>query len=328
MTPVSSMFYKSFLWALTAFNSICAFLYLLDTVSIMRQPRQCRRPCAFGSHTGLGVTPFLLPFFSAYFGCVPIHWKSFILCIGFWLFNVICAILQKKLTSFDTWREYLEDIVNSFFHFFIGIRDFLLWLETVPKRLGKKGFPLFIGLCATWIFFTCLYGAYKIFNLRFILILTIPFVLLTWFYSACVALHSCARLLAFWLVHGFFFAITIVAIEETISKSSAQSVTAYCLFVLAFSSLWIMEAGAADDDVAKMAALIINTVTTILLIVINVLSGWGLSELSQFPKLVKLLGRLQYYSVVILLPLVVAGYLSALLKEVQIYWKNHTPHES
>lgn len=98
-------------------------------------------------------------------------------------------------------------------------------------------------------------------------------------------------------------------------------------FLILYAILWLLLAGAADAEPAKMACSIINTLTTLLLILVNVLAVWGkgsdIPGLNLFPW-----EKLQNYSVVLLLPLVVNGYLAALLKELQDYWSRKQEKET
>lgn len=56
----------------------------------------------------------------------------------------------------------------------------------------------------------------------------------------------------------------------------------------------------------------------VLLIVFNVLAIWG--ERNFPAAALPVWDAMQHYSTVILLPLVVGGYLAALLKQMQEYW--------
>jgi hypothetical protein len=133
------------------------------------------------------------------------------------------------------------------------------------------------------------------------------------------AMHSCKSLLLFWFLHCLLFSCGVFASIHLTSGERLHVIAAYFLFMILYASLWLFAAGVADDDVVKMAASIVNTGTTILVILINVLVGWGLNQLGDQVQYRTFLEKLQYYGNLILLPLIVSGYLSALLKEMQIY---------
>lgn len=319
MDRAALLIYELFLWALAIFNCVCTLLYLLDTLEIMRRVKLSGRPCAVGAHDSLTVTPFCLPVLWAVFDCAPPARLPFALGIGFWLFNVICAILQKKLASLNSWRGYLEGIVKSFFGFFSSARGFMICLER--KLTGTIRAIIFLGVMAVSVV-AALTGSGAL-----MVASSASYILVLFYSGASAALHSCRKLLVFWLVHGVYFSVAVLALLQIVIETSDQFAAAYSIFVVVFSLLWLLAAGVADDDVAKMAAMIINTGTTILLVVINVLAGWVLNGSTPSPVLKETIEGLQYYSIIILLPLVAAGYLAALLKEAQIYWKKRHSDE-
>lgn len=236
-------------------------------------------------------------------------------CMGGWLFIPLCVILQKKLVSMKSWREYLEDVMERFFNFFEDIRSSLLHLESFARRYEAKALLIILLIYSFWtpvcILSTSGNGLWGM--------LALPILLFFLLYAACTALHSCKKLLFFWFVHGLLLTLCILYLIPVQGIRNFSAAAEYALFTLVFAMLWIIMAGAADDDVAKMAASIVNTGTTILIILINVLIGWGLNRFGNQAFFRGILEELQYYGNLILLPLIVSGYLTALLKEMQIY---------
>lgn len=241
-------------------------------------------------------------------------------CIGCWLLTCVCVILQEKISSKKSWIKYLEDEMKRFFQLFDTVRSFLLWIENKTKRYASALSWLIFIFGIVWMLFL-LSGAKD--HPEVLPAASILCVIAVVLAGACAALHSCRKLLRFWFIHGLLFSIGVSSVLPICARGEVRQIIAYGAFVVMFSLFWITIAGAADDDVGKMAACIVNTGTTILLIVINVLANWGIEADMWLWK--EVLEILQYYSIVAMLPLVVAGYLAGLLKELQIYWKHHHP---
>lgn len=239
-----------------------------------------------------------------------------IICISGWLFIPFCVILQEKLVSGKDWRKFLEDAMDRFFNFFVDARKLLIFMD---QRLGK----VIRGAFLICIMLAAIYTSFRA-SLPDTAFMVALFFLPFFYFGIQFAMHSCKMLIVFWLSHCLLFAIGVAATVHLPLGSTFHNAAAYTIFILLYTSLWLLTAGVADDDVAKMASNIINTGTTILVILINVLVGWGLNQLGKQAVYRSLLEQLQYYGNLILLPLIISGYLSALLKEMQIYWfKRH-----
>ena len=238
-----------------------------------------------------------------------------ICCTCLWLFVLICAMIQGKTVSRMSWRSYMEKQIDGFLGIFSCTRDLLQCAESlmgrVPPMVRGTVFLLWVALLIVSI--PALSVCPEL--LSILALLSIGVSAIT---SACKALHSCRRLLLFWLIYGAAFAVGAGSLVYDMQRRPTSTVVAYIAFVVAFAAIWMLIAGAADNEPAKMACAVINTLTTILLIVINVLVAW-----CQFPMPENApfsWDMIQNVSVVILLPLVVGGYLAALLKAMQEYW--------
>lgn len=205
-----------------------------------------------------------------------------------------------------------------------SIADFLNLFELVRSFLLSIGKP-FATLSDRWRAAVCLAGMLFFMFLYILLdqmkelqaILLLLFLIIYFLLQAYQALHSCRKLLLFWLFYGAQIALLVYSALPLPQSGAASGFLAYVGFVILFTMIWLLMAGAADVEPAKMACGIVNTATTIILIVVNVLAIWGERN---FPTYGSTWNTMQHYSTVILLPLVVGGYLAALLKQLQEYW--------
>lgn len=299
-------------WLFAVYFAFDELFHLLRTLYLLVHCKLHGKPETLDSHE---LSWFLIFICAVLFldvskaGHVPLI--PTVVCIGGWLFIPLCVILQKKLASMKSWREYLGDVMERFFCFLENARSFLLFTEQKWGRLIRKVFLIGVLLFAIYICFT-----ESLPNVAFAAALfgVVPF-----YFAIEFAMHSCKRLLLFWLLHCLLFSCGVSASVYPTRGDTLHAAVAYAFFLILYASLWLFAAGVADDDVAKMAASIVNTGTTILVILINVLVGWGLNCLGEQAHYRNALEQLQYCGNLILLPLIVSGYLSALLKEMQIY---------
>lgn len=299
-------------WLFAVCSAFDMLFHLLRTLYLLVHCKLLRKPETLYTHEFswfliiICAVMFLNFLKSGYFPLIPA-----VICISGWLFIPLCVILQKKLVSMKSWREYLGDVMEWIFSFLENARSFLLFTEQKWGRqirgvflFGILLFTIYIGLTETLPNFFLVIALFGFFPAYF---------------EIELAMHSCKRLLLFWLLHGVLFSCGISASVHLTNGERLHAVATYALFVILYAILWLFAAGVADDNVAKMAASIVNTGTTILVILINVLVGWGLNQLGNVEWVRNFLEKLQYYGNLVLLPLIVSGYLSALLKEMQIY---------
>lgn len=134
-------------------------------------------------------------------------------------------------------------------------------------------------------------------------------------------LDSCRLLLFVWFAGGiiFFTALTLALRWAFGITLDDYPVLQYVSFTLVYTLFWCFSIGTAEDDAGKMAAQIVNTSTTVLTIVINVIALYAIerdSMISEWPW-----AQAQAYSLFLLLPVVSSGYAAALFKDAQIYWR-------
>ena len=262
----------------------------------------------------LSVTIFINTFETTSIPSIPL----FISAVG-WFVIPFCVIIQKKLVSAKSWPDFLEGGMNKFFDFLEDLRSLFLRLEAFAKKHHTTVLIALIIVCAG-LFLSCALIQSQ-HNSNDLFIYLAPILLFFLLHAACSALHSCRELLCFWFTHGALLACLVVANMSETSNGGFSGGGIYLVFVFVLSVIWIVMAGIADDDVAKMAAAIVNTGTTILAILINVLVGWGLNRWAAQAAYVAFMNDLLFYGNLTLLPLIVSGYLSALLKEMQLYRK-------
>ena len=303
-------------WLFAVCFAFDALFHLLRTLYILVHCKLHSKPEALDSHE---FSWLLIIISSVMFlnlskaGCFPLI--PAVICMSGWLFIPFCVILQKKLVSMKGWREYLEGIMERFFDCFENMRGSMLRMESFAKRCGVKTLLILVIIYAVWTPVSLFSASGDGFLAMMVLPMLIAFLL----YAACNALHSCRKLLVFGFVHGILLTMCIVHLIPAQEIRDLSIAAAYVLSSFVFLLIWIVMAGVADDDVAKMAACIVNTGTTILVILINVLVGWGLNRLGDQAPIRNSLEQLQFFGNLTLLPLIISGYSAALLKEMQIY---------
>ncbi|MEG1926057.1 MAG: hypothetical protein RR415_09950 [Ruthenibacterium sp.] len=138
------------------------------------------------------------------------------------------------------------------------------------------------------------------------------------------ALHSCSGLLAYWFCDCLAIAVFLVAqgLKVTWIDVSLHKY-AYIVFILFYALLWITSTLIADDDPAKLASSIINTMVAIITVIANILLEIYSENIAA---LFASEGHMNGVEVLLptainmmLLPILAAGLLASLAKEVQIY---------
>lgn len=307
-------------WLFAACFAIDELFHFLRTLYLIVHCKVHKKASTLETHEmsrfliAFSVTTFISTFEAADIPGVP-------LCISAagWFAVPSCVIIQKKLTSMKSWPDFLEGGMDGFFDFFEELRSFFMRLEVLAKKHPTTVAAVLIGVCAC-LFLPCALIQFQ-HNSNDLFIYSAPMLLFFLLHAACSALHSCRKLLCFWFTHGALLACLVVANVSETSNGGFSGGGIYLVFVFVLSVIWIVMAGIADDDVAKMAAAIVNTGTTILAILINVLVGWGLNRWAAQDAYAAFMNDLLFYGNLTLLPLIVSGYLSALLKEMQLYRK-------
>lgn len=236
-------------------------------------------------------------------------------CATLWLLSAFCAILQKKTSSGMTWRQCWEECVMRFYREMDCLRACLLKCR---DRLASCCWCVKVALVCIYI----MAGTYALATNSECLIfaLTLLLFLAGFFLNLCSAIHSCGKLLVFLTLYGFLFAFFAMHFcTPTLQDDLFNGVVLYAGFVVLFSLFWIFGALVADQDVARMACSITNTITTILLLASNVFISWCVRTLALGESVEPLFNEILYQANLILLPLVAAGYLTALLVEGRTY---------
>lgn len=240
--------------------------------------------------------------------------KHFIYLFVLWTFTTLCAIIQIKTSKQRTWGQFWRDSMKCIISGLDSLRNFLTWSSKKWDQIhaGTKFLlcllaMLVIGVCITWFHqLTAIVGAIT------------GLVLFSTALYRC--LHSLRNLLAFWTFNSVIMAFAIYFILDDIAPVlTGFSPAPYILICIFITSLWCLSAGIADYDVAQMAGKIINTLTTIALVAVNVFVWWAQNE----PGVKDVLSGtdLIYEFNLILLPLVVAGYLAVLFIDIVNYYK-------
>jgi hypothetical protein len=326
-----------FWWGVTAVCALSALPFLCNTIIITFKVK--KNPSLIFHKASLNRINFILWFHWLVFSMwaawkIPYNFDmnqiftffrplQLNICLALWLSTSFCAIIRTKVISKKSWREFMDDCINEFIDFFKHVREFLLAVE---NQLYVRNPWLLKALFVIWFVLSAI--LLKIFpkSNAVIAIISISFLCCILLVMVCKALHSCRILLMYWMVYDLLLATGGSSFIHFPGNTALQNAVSYMVFLILYAILWLLLAGAADAEPTKMACKVINTLTTLLLIHVNVLAVWGKSSdipgLNLFPW-----GELQDFSVVLLLPLVVNGYLAALLKELQDYWSRKKKKE-
>ena len=143
-------------------------------------------------------------------------------------------------------------------------------------------------------------------------------------------MHSCGRLLSVWLLGSFAVStLGAAAILELLPSDMENPLILYIAVVLLITLSWNITALLADYDVAKMACNVVNTITTIAMLFVNICFYWCSAGFIQWlheksPQLADLASIFTveeyiYGSNMLLFPLVAAGFIAALFVEGKQY---------
>lgn len=218
---------------------------------------------------------------------------------------LVCSILRAKIISGKKWKDITGEQMGKIFSGITAARNAL---DSIDKKIGKWVW----WLAATGCIALAIYGVY-IHNYLF----CFPLVGLIIFAMLLYGMHSCRILLLFWLFLFFVLVIGLTLIFYSKSVTLPDRSVLFEITLAVFLTLvWSVSIGVADHDVGKMAAAVVNTLTTVLLIILGVLIAYG-EHLQTSP----IWNQIETAALYILLPFVIAGYVAALFKESQIYWE-------
>ena len=140
------------------------------------------------------------------------------------------------------------------------------------------------------------------------------------------ALHSCRRLILLLIVFSFVYAMQVAATVEYVCKNSAAPQTNDSLLIIilvVYVLLWIFTALIADDEPVQMVFKIVNTFTTLAAIAGNILIPMFSVQVAAHPQILPGYDNNTAFTIVFnlfILPLVAAGYMAQLVKDIQIYF--------
>lgn len=140
------------------------------------------------------------------------------------------------------------------------------------------------------------------------------------------ALHSCRRLILLLIVFSFVYAMQVAATVEHVYKNSAAPQTNDSLLIIilvVYVLLWIFTALIADDEPVQMVFKIVNTFTTLAAIAGNILIPMFSVQIADYPQILPEYDNNTVFNIVFnlfILPLVAAGYMAQLAKDIQIYF--------
>lgn len=245
------------------------------------------------------------------------------------LFGLACLIIRKIL--FLLGRDglrLLDKQITDFFFRLERLKGYLHKIHMWEIASPVKALSLFAAAFA----FGILTGRYCASD-KVAVAASILFTLYAFVLFLAYARNSCRRLLvllpSFCLLCGMPLSIYI----NSLAAFQAKGLALFVCFIVVFSVLWISAALLAEDAPVRLALAIINTFSTIAAVVvnlflplINVEVSAGQSETAK--QLTELLGidfgtLLGVFFNIYILPLVAAGYLTLLAKDIQKYWLKH-----
>ena len=273
-------------------------LQLLRCVGLYARCRKGRLPPKNGIGDDL-LAGFYFPFFTVlfYYG----GQMNSVLCTVSWFFgwcsSLFYVILRDRMSKNLSWKGYVSHMLERFFTLFLRCRYF------IRQSFQTFRTPLIVALVVAVVIVTAV-NLTHLANCTVWLAVLVLLLLIVLHFPA--ALYSCRAL---FLALAAFLTVSLGTMLLIVNGMGSFT-DAYIGGLLILLLLWMLIGGLADYEVAKMSSEIMNTITTLAVLVINVLTGWlGIDA------------KLQFAVNVAVLPLVAAGYLTAILKEMQAYWE-------
>jgi len=236
------------------------------------------------------------------------------------LFCAVCSILEEIIRQRSV-RHILDDWIDNFLEKAETWKDDF---EKIGKILNRHP-----TLTQIFSFFLLLVGCMIFSSLprNEGLIFLLLFSLLGYCLYLAYALHSCRRLFLLLVVFSFVYALQAAATVMELYKESDTSPSGdlnFWIVLIVYVLLWMFTAIVAEDEPVQMVFKIVNTFTTLIAIAGNILIPIC-TEAKFMPtqildgydndKIVTVAFNLA------ILPLVAAGYLAQLTKDIQLYLK-------
>lgn len=305
-------------------NSIfIPFIATLAAVSVMYTARLIKSfafgKCSESKYTyhALWLIPYLLLMLCSLYPYGYFSSNYLAIIFGIWLFSLICAIIQIRITTEKSWKIILEDSMEFVVSTIDCLKRFLMKIGGAYS--GYKGMFYFV--------FIVVGLAVLNFAPQFAPILVIIFCMGSVFAILYECISSCKALLKFWFIHALVVALLIgFTLMDRLPSNIINGPLAYGFICVLLTLFWSLSAGIADYDVAKMAGGIINTLTTILTVAINVFAWWLQRNVPQVSSSDR--EELLYAINLAVLPVLAAGYISMLfINGVEYFKKRNNPQE-
>ena len=167
-----------------------------------------------------------------------------------------------------TWRSFLEDSMRRLV---CGIELAREWILKAGEKADQLYLiPFVIRLVAVALTFLVV-----VIIAVCVPVLAVPFLIVYYLLAAILtiykSMHSCGRLLSVWLLGSFAVStLGAAAILELLPSDMENPLILYIAVVLLITLSWNITALLADYDVAKMACNVVNTITTIAMLFVNI----------------------------------------------------------
>lgn len=219
-----------------------------------------------------------------------------------------CDMIRGVVLRHREWREWYLKAIHRMFTFFESLR--------AEADICAKWVKRLIGIA----FLFALVAAYLDPSSEAIVILAAVILALLLLWSVLKQRRSCRELLLIWFGGGCTFCavVRVGLCLVTGDPHTEQPIFGYILYTGVFTAFWCISIGVADDDAGKLAALAVNTATTLLSVSTSLIVLYGQQ---RYPDYEETWSWLQFGVIYGLLPLVASGYIAALFKEAQIYWR-------
>ena len=218
------------------------------------------------------------------------------------ILGMVCGTIQNELISLQSGKVLLEDSMKEIVLLVDNLRTFVIWARRKLLAFILGAIFLFVLTGIAMVIFVDAQPQLRVFIVMLSYILFLVFIL-----QSC--LHSCGYLLCFFLGHAFFmtFCLMLVVTDRAELENGPFW---YCFVCFALAFFWSIGAGVSDYDVAKMAGAIINSITTILLVAVNIFSEWV--QRVDFLSSIFTSAKIMYGLNLVIFPFVVSGYLAML----------------
>lgn len=260
----------------------------------------------------LQMRAFLVLLTVIMFNLEPVNEKQHmarIIAVACCLYTYLYVIIRNKLASGLTWEEYIMKKTSIFLMAILRMRG---WIQRVYLWKGANK-------ARNWI-----PGAIWILSILAMLAVmrvcpehrrwaAIGFVGVMLVYSLLFGLQSCRSIFSTWFC-------TIVVVVTIARETTISDMGTYVAAMIITAIVCMFTGALANYDTAKLAMNIINTGTTLIVMVVNVLASWTFlrEEINS-----EILTTIQFWVNLGVLPYAIVGYVTALFKDIQVYWEEH-----